>query len=169
MTAAEGRHLRHQLQLHCLTGCGLVPSAAADGCRLQSASRHCLPNCRVQVAAALSPQILPACHRALLTAQQLQCNHGHGLPAHREEHLEQAPKAEVWSIEKSIWRPRLKESDARAFLDTPTCLERMCEADWKHAVAKEKFSSMLSRENKANKVAAGGCGCVCTSFLRLKH
>eukprot|EP00891_Asterochloris_glomerata_P005689 jgi/Astpho2/5689/fgenesh1_pg.00079_%23_100_t len=69
----------------------------------------------------------------------------------REEHLEQAPKAEAWSIEKSIWRPRLKESDARAFVDTPACLERMCEADWKHAVAKEKFSSMLSRENKGNK------------------
>lgn len=69
--------------------------------------------------------------------------------------MEQAPKAEAWSIEKSIWRPRLKESDARAFVDTPACLERMCEADWKHAVAKEKFSSMLSRENKGNKVAAG--------------
>ncbi len=83
--------------------------------------------------------------------------------------MEQAPKAEAWSIEKSIWRPRLKESDARAFVDTPACLERMCEADWKHAVAKEKFSSMLSRENKGNKVAAGCCCCVCTLLLRLEQ
>ncbi|KAJ9524025.1 hypothetical protein QJQ45_022487, partial [Haematococcus lacustris] len=57
---------------------------------------------------------------------------------------------EPWTLPVSIFKPRLKECDARNFLDTPVALEKMFERDWQRACSKEKFTSMMARENKAN-------------------
>lgn len=56
-----------------------------------------------------------------------------------------------WTLPQSIFRPRIKESDARAFYDGNATLDKMFERDWQRACGKEKFTSMLSRENKAAK------------------
>ncbi|MEW5306191.1 MAG: hypothetical protein WDW36_008675 [Sanguina aurantia] len=58
---------------------------------------------------------------------------------------------EAWTLPNSIFKPRLKESDAHAFTDGAAVEERMFDRDWARATGKEKFSSMLTRENKANK------------------
>ena len=71
----------------------------------------------------------------------------------REELLEQKEVKIVWTVEQSaIWRPRIRESDSRGFWDTAGCRERMFEADWARACNKEKFSTMMARENKNSKV-----------------
>lgn len=57
-----------------------------------------------------------------------------------------------WTLANSIFRPRLKEADSQNFLDTPVALQRTFEVDWGHACDKEKFTSMVVRENKAVKV-----------------
>ncbi len=43
------------------------------------------------------------------------------------------------------------QADSRDFLDKEESEERMFERDWQRACSKEKFTGMLSRENKANK------------------
>ncbi|MEW5317782.1 MAG: hypothetical protein WDW38_009052 [Sanguina aurantia] len=58
---------------------------------------------------------------------------------------------EAWTLPNSIFKPRMKESDAHAFTDSAAVEERMFDRDWARATGKEKFSSMLTRENKANK------------------
>jgi len=58
---------------------------------------------------------------------------------------------EPWTLPMSIFKPRLKESDARNFFDTPAALEKMFERDWQRVCTKEKFTSMLAREHKGNK------------------
>lgn len=70
----------------------------------------------------------------------------------REEQMEERAVREAWTLDKSVFRPRVKEADAHNYTDTPACLTRMFDADWKRACGKEKFSSMLVRENKSNKV-----------------
>ena len=71
----------------------------------------------------------------------------------REEALEEKEVREAWRVEQStIWRPRLREADSRAFWDMPACRDRMFEADWARACNKEKFATMMARENKNSKV-----------------
>ena len=72
----------------------------------------------------------------------------------REESLEAKPVDTKipWTLANSIFRPRLKEADSQNFLDTSTALQRTFEVDWSHACDKEKFTSMVVRENKAVKV-----------------
>eukprot|EP00854_Cymbomonas_tetramitiformis_P001251 gene1251-1829_t len=55
-----------------------------------------------------------------------------------------------WKLPESIFRPRLKESDAKAFHNTEKVERKMFEKDWDWLDKKEKFTSMLERENKAN-------------------
>ena len=75
------------------------------------------------------------------------------LPECREEALEEKEVRAVWTVEQSaIWRPRLREADSRGFWDTPACRDRMFEADWARACNKEKFATMMARENKNSKV-----------------
>ncbi|KAG1678758.1 hypothetical protein FOA52_012798 [Chlamydomonas sp. UWO 241] len=69
----------------------------------------------------------------------------------RAEDVELAPTREPWSLPNSIFKPRTKETDAKAFFDTDACEEKMFEKDWGRATAKEKFTGMLCRENKSNK------------------
>ncbi|WIA12059.1 hypothetical protein OEZ85_012136 [Tetradesmus obliquus] len=64
-----------------------------------------------------------------------------------------AEEREPWTLPGSIFKPRVKEADARAFYDGGATLDKMFERDWQRACAKEKFTSMLARENKSN--AAG--------------
>ena len=71
----------------------------------------------------------------------------------REEALEEKEVRAAWTVEQSaIWRPRLREADSRGFWDTPGCRDRMFEADWARACNKEKFATMMARENKNSKV-----------------
>ena len=74
-------------------------------------------------------------------------------PSCREEDLEAKEVREAWRVEQSaIWRPRLREADSRGFWDTAACRDRMFEADWARACNKEKFATMMARENKNSKV-----------------
>ena len=76
------------------------------------------------------------------------------VPMCREEDLEAKEVREAWRVEQSaIWRPRLREADSRGFWDTATCRDRMFEADWARACGKEKFATMMARENKNSKVS----------------
>ena len=81
--------------------------------------------------------------------------------------MEQKEVKIAWTVEQSaIWRPRMRESDSRGFWDTAGCRERMFEADWARACNKEKFSTMMARENKNSKVwlaSAVRCMIVCMS------
>ena len=73
---------------------------------------------------------------------------------YREEDLEAKEVREAWRVEQSaIWRPRLREADSRGFWDTAACRDRMFEADWARACGKEKFATMMARENKNSKVS----------------
>ena len=94
--------------------------------------------------------------------------------------VKQVDERDPWTLPMSIFKPRLKETDARAFFDTPqgkrhsrlllahkqrrvtylsscvhtlhnAALEKMFEKDWLRACGKEKFTSMMIRENKSNK------------------
>ncbi|KXZ56071.1 hypothetical protein GPECTOR_2g953 [Gonium pectorale] len=71
----------------------------------------------------------------------------------RVENIEIKPQEErePWTLPSSIFKNRVKECDARAFYDSHQVEERMFERDWQRACSKEKFTSMMSRENKANK------------------
>ncbi|GIL66635.1 hypothetical protein Vafri_20126 [Volvox africanus] len=71
----------------------------------------------------------------------------------RVENIEIKPQEErePWTLPNSIFKNRVKECDARAFYDAHQVEERMFERDWQRACSKEKFTSMMSRENKANK------------------
>eukprot|EP00878_Enallax_costatus_P045018 GHUV01053851.1.p1 GENE.GHUV01053851.1~~GHUV01053851.1.p1 ORF type:complete len:472 (+),score=157.43 GHUV01053851.1:213-1628(+) len=64
-----------------------------------------------------------------------------------------AEEREPWALPSSIFKARVKESDARAFYDGGATVDKMFERDWQRACGKEKFTSMLARENKGN--AAG--------------
>ena len=44
-----------------------------------------------------------------------------------------APRRSTWSLETSIWAPRVKHCDAAWFYDTPSVKRRMFEADWQAA------------------------------------
>ena len=39
----------------------------------------------------------------------------------------------LWRLEDSIWAPRVKWCDSKAFYDTPHCVRAAFESDWKHA------------------------------------
>lgn len=71
----------------------------------------------------------------------------------RVENIEVKPQEErePWTLPNSIFKNRVKECDARAFFDSTQTEEKMFERDWQRACGKEKFTSMMSRENKANK------------------
>lgn len=58
---------------------------------------------------------------------------------------------EPWTLPMSIFKPRAKESDARTFHDNEQVMEKMFERDWARACGKEKFTSMMARENKSCK------------------
>eukprot|EP00798_Chlamydomonas_sp_ICE-L_P023775 gene23775-9334_t len=56
-----------------------------------------------------------------------------------------------WQLPLSIFKARAKEADCRTWHDTDAVETKMFERDWQRATSKEKFTSMLSREHKANK------------------
>jgi hypothetical protein len=47
---------------------------------------------------------------------------------------------EPWKLPDSIFKPRVKESDAKGFWDTDECEAKMFECDWARACSKEKFT-----------------------------
>ncbi|KAK9816567.1 hypothetical protein WJX72_002063 [[Myrmecia] bisecta] len=71
----------------------------------------------------------------------------------REEKLDVKveEQREPWTLPASVFKPRAKESDARNYTDTAATMDRMFEADWARACEKEKFTSMILRENKTGK------------------
>lgn len=60
---------------------------------------------------------------------------------------------EPWSLAASVFKPRAKECDSRAFFDTQSTLDRMFDADWEHLCEKEKFTTMVARESRVSKVS----------------
>ena len=59
----------------------------------------------------------------------------------------------VWTLEASIFAPRLKECDARAFFNGPRTWKRMFETDWDRVMAtKEKFIEGLKKIGGAKEV-----------------
>ena len=67
-----------------------------------------------------------------------------------EEHTESSlvEYKEPWSLPKSIWAPRAKESDARDFWDTKTVVDKSFDKDWGRLMNKEKFGNFAMREFK---------------------
>ena len=53
-----------------------------------------------------------------------------------------------WSLPKSIFRPRVKECESRGYFDSERVKEKSKTNDWDSMLGKEKFRSMLIRENK---------------------
>ena len=51
-----------------------------------------------------------------------------------------APAKRAWRLEDSIWAPRQRYSDSKAFYDTPVLLRRMFEKDWARALDANKKS-----------------------------
>lgn len=68
-------------------------------------------------------------------------------------HIPVVEQHEPWTLPGSIFKPRIRECDAKAFYDGAATLEKLFSRDWARACGKEKFTSMLARENKGN--AAG--------------
>lgn len=56
-----------------------------------------------------------------------------------------------WRLPESIFKPRVRESDAKGFFDTHQVEEKAFEREWKRCMGKEKLVSALSRENKLNR------------------
>ena len=56
---------------------------------------------------------------------------------------------DAWLLPESIFKARAKEADSKDYWDSGSTEAKMFERDWVRACAKEKFSGMLSRENKA--------------------
>ncbi|GMH33927.1 hypothetical protein BSKO_01761 [Bryopsis sp. KO-2023] len=69
------------------------------------------------------------------------------------EKIEVQPQEErePWTLPMSIFKPRVKESDAKDYCDTPKVVDNMFERDWARCCQKEKFTSMLCREAKNTK------------------
>ncbi|CAG9462609.1 unnamed protein product [Pedinophyceae sp. YPF-701] len=64
----------------------------------------------------------------------------------------EAPRPRTpWRLPDSIFKPRVKESDARGFFDTHQVEDKSFERCWRRLTSKDKFMGMLSRENKADK------------------
>ena len=55
---------------------------------------------------------------------------------------------DAWLLPESIFKARAKEADSKDFWDSDATEAKMFERDWVRACGKEKFSSMLARENK---------------------
>lgn len=53
-----------------------------------------------------------------------------------------------WSLPKSIFRPRVKESESRGYFDSERVKDKAITNDWNALIGKEKFLNMLIRENK---------------------
>ena len=53
-----------------------------------------------------------------------------------------------WSLPQSIFRPRVKECESRGYFDSERVKEKAKTNDWDSMLRKEKFKSMLIRENK---------------------
>eukprot|EP00854_Cymbomonas_tetramitiformis_P003218 gene3218-4062_t len=69
----------------------------------------------------------------------------------RREVWEKVVYKEPWNIRKSIYAPRERESDAKAF-DNPTEVQdKMFGQDWSRVTKKERFVNFVSRSNKKNK------------------
>ena len=64
------------------------------------------------------------------------------------------PVKRAWKIEESIWAPRRKWADSRDFYDTPECLRKALEADWRMAGggAGDGFDRFILKHHKV----AGG-------------
>ena len=56
-------------------------------------------------------------------------------------------KKSSWRLETSIWAPRTKWCDSKAFYDSEDCMTRMLECDWKRAVAVQ-LGSFIKRNDK---------------------
>lgn len=71
---------------------------------------------------------------------------------HTDTEILEAPRPKTpWRLPDSIFKPRVRESDAKSFFDTNQVEEKQFEREWKRLSAKEKFVSAVSRENKLNK------------------
>lgn len=55
-----------------------------------------------------------------------------------------------WSLPVSVFKPRMKDSDAKDFYDDNSLLNKMFIRDWEWLEKKDKFIGMLHRENKSN-------------------
>ena len=60
---------------------------------------------------------------------------------------------DAWLLPESIFKARAKEADSKDYWDSDSTEAKMFERDWVRACAKEKFSGMLSRENKPSGTA----------------
>jgi len=76
------------------------------------------------------------------------------LTSHTEKVVEETLEEELgeefrpWSLQRSVFAPRLKESDAKAFYDSEVSLMQMMSVDWSRVAAKDKFQQFLAREDK---------------------
>lgn len=63
----------------------------------------------------------------------------------KKGHRRPAPvaKATGWSLEKSIWAPRVKWCDARAFYDTDVVERRKLECCWEHALREQDLAKII--------------------------
>jgi len=56
------------------------------------------------------------------------------------------PWEEPWDINLSVFAPRRKTSDARAYFDSQQSEGRMCKVDWRRNTEKQKFVGFVGRE-----------------------
>ena len=65
--------------------------------------------------------------------------------------IEQERPKTPWRLPDSIFRPRRTECDSKAFFDNHMVEDKNFDKNWKRMAAKDKFSTFLKRETKANK------------------
>jgi hypothetical protein len=63
--------------------------------------------------------------------------------------VQQARKRQ-WQLKDSIWAPRRKWSDSRDFLDTPACLQKALEADWRMARSGGSLDKFILKHHVSN-------------------
>ena len=59
------------------------------------------------------------------------------------------PPKPPWKIHTSVFAPRQKDTDCKAFFNTESHGRKCCTRDWERLTGKEKFTSALQREAKA--------------------
>ncbi len=64
----------------------------------------------------------------------------------------------AWSLEKSIWAPRKRQADSRAFYDTEKCVRRALETDLERALADGLEKFILRHDDGESDDGQGGDG-----------
>lgn len=59
-------------------------------------------------------------------------------------------KQRAWKLEESIWKPRRKWADSRDFIDTPDCMKKALQADWRMVRAEGSLDRFMRKHHKAD-------------------